>query len=293
MWEWVGSEVQESLNIPKLDCNYANTREHDMKWVTPGETNQSMPEVSIGDSERRMGETKEDRALFLNSKVLPFTKPLAKTLETNAPKRWGFPGPLPFVPPQYLPAAESATPTISEDKSPMQKIIHPEPINSLCISLSLTMRNVTEKQTIERRWNITPTPKMAVMNTPGATPEESTKPIAKMTPTEVIGDSTKVMPDEEHRLRGPDDPILRLFVSEPLLPPDTSQINNSSTKDDKNQKMGFLKNPKKVFRWMKDFRHCILSHGVHTKLLDDMTVILGTGSPYLTAEGLRKKSEEE
>jgi hypothetical protein len=56
-WEWVGSEIQESLNIPKLDCKNANTGEHDMKWVTTGETNQSIPEVSIGDSERRMDET--------------------------------------------------------------------------------------------------------------------------------------------------------------------------------------------------------------------------------------------
>jgi hypothetical protein len=101
------------------------------------------------------------------------------------------------------------------------------------------------------------------------------------------------MPDEEHRLRGPDDPILRLFVSEPLLPPDTSQINNLSTQDDKNQTMGFLKDPNNVFRWMKDFRHCTLKHGVHTKLLDNMTVILATGFPYLSAEGLRKMSEEE
>jgi hypothetical protein len=293
MWQWVGSEVQESLNFSTLNCKNANTGEHEMKWVTTGETNHSMPEVSIGDSERRMGETKEDVALSQNSSVLPITKPVAKTLETNAVKGWNFPGPPPFAPPQYLPAAESATPIISEDKSPKQKIITPEPINSLCISLSLTMRNDTEKQTIERRWNITPTSKMADMNTPGATPEESPKPIAKMTPTEVIGDSTKVMPDEEHRLRGPDDPILRLFVSEPLLPPDTSQINYSSTKDDKNQTMGFLKHPNNVFRWMNDMRHCTLKHGVHGNILDDMTMILAKGSPYLTVEGLNKMSEEE
>ncbi len=61
-WEWVGSEVQESLNISTLDCNYANTGEHEMKWVTTGETYQSMAEVLIGNSERRMGETKEDAA---------------------------------------------------------------------------------------------------------------------------------------------------------------------------------------------------------------------------------------
>jgi hypothetical protein len=63
---------------------------------------------------------------------------------------------------------------------------------------------------------------MAAMDTPGATLRDSSKSIARITPTEVIGDLTKVMPDEEYRLRGPDDPILRLFVSEPLLPPDTS-----------------------------------------------------------------------
>jgi hypothetical protein len=44
---------------------------------------------------------------------------------------------------------------------------------------------------------------------------------------------------------------------------------------------------------MNDMRHCTLSHGVHTELLDAMTVILATGSPYLTVEGLNKMSEEE
>jgi hypothetical protein len=182
---------------------------------------------------------------------------------------------------------------ISKDQSPIQESFPPLPINSLWISLSLTMRSDTEKITVERRWNITPTPKMAVMDTAGSTPEESPKPIPKITPTEVIGDLTEIMPDEEHQLRGPDDPILRLFVSEPLLPPDTSQINNFSTQDEKNQTMGFLKDPKNVFKFMKDFRHCTLTHGVHTKVLDDLTEILAAGSPYLTAEGLKAKTEEE
>jgi hypothetical protein len=59
------------LNISTLDCNYANTGEHEMKWVTTGETYQSMAEVLIGDSERRMGETKEDAALSQNPTAMP------------------------------------------------------------------------------------------------------------------------------------------------------------------------------------------------------------------------------
>jgi hypothetical protein len=51
-WEWVGSEVQESLNISTSDCKNENTGEHDMKWVTTGESNEPKPEVSIAGSER-------------------------------------------------------------------------------------------------------------------------------------------------------------------------------------------------------------------------------------------------
>jgi hypothetical protein len=182
---------------------------------------------------------------------------------------------------------------ISEDQSPIQESFHPVPINSLWISLSLTMRYESVKFTRERRWNITPTPKMFLMDTPRATQEKSPKPIAKITPTEVIGDLTKVMPDEEHRLRGPNDPILRIFVSEPLLPPDTSQINNFSTQDDENGTTRFLKDPKNIFKWMQDMRDCTLKHGIHIKTLEDLIKLLAKAAPFLTAESLSGKTEEE
>jgi hypothetical protein len=149
------------------------------------------------------------------------------------------------------------------------------------------------KITVGRRWNITPKPKIILMDTPGATQEESPKPIAKIIPIEILGDLTQVMPDEEHRLRGPDDPIIRIFESEPLLPPGTSQINNFSTLDDETGTIRFLKDPKNVFKWMQDIRHCTLQHGVHTKVLDDMIKLLAKGAPYLSADSLRGKTEEE
>jgi hypothetical protein len=227
-----------------------------MKWVTTGETNQSMPDVSIGDSERRMGETKEDAAISENSSVLPIipqkvnqvtVAPLPEQVMLSGmpqqniviltPHPTGMPGMLPpevqplTPPPEVQPLTpppevqpewpiswnpelrhgihpvprpdqedifgsqfhiyevepdsssskvepirsssvtrEGSSP-ISENQSPIQESFHPEPINSLWISLSLTMRNDTEKLTIERRWNITPTPRVFLMDTSGATQE--------------------------------------------------------------------------------------------------------------------------
>ena len=124
-------------------------------------------------------------------------------------------------------------------------------------------------------------------------PGDSLKLIPKMTPTIVKGDLTEIMPDEEHHLLGPDDSFLSFFVSEPLLPPDTSNIYTDSTQDNKNHRLGFLRHPKNLWQWLQDMQKCVRLRGTHLNLLDELTNLITAESPYIDPETFKKKTDEE
>ena len=118
-WEWVGSDVQESLNIFRSHGKNGHKCEHDIKWVTTGERNMPMPEVSNGDSEKPKDETNKYAPLTPNPTGIPGMHPPTAQAQESESKAQPMKPPPKAQPPNFVvssnhkfrePAARPPTP---------------------------------------------------------------------------------------------------------------------------------------------------------------------------------------